>query len=73
MTVPSLLRYLSLFFFLMSLGSIAMMAPVILHNRRKENEKKELEKAKREENERNGIVVPEEGPLIIPNEANSIK
>jgi hypothetical protein len=57
----------------MSLGSIAMMAPVIIHNRKKENEKLALEKAKTEENERNGIVVPEEGPLIIPNEANSIK
>lgn len=34
----------------MSLGAIAMMAPVILHNRRKENEKLALEKANKEEN-----------------------
>jgi hypothetical protein len=47
MTVPSLLRYLSLFFLVMSLGSIAMMAPVILHNRRTANEKKAEEQAKK--------------------------
>ena len=38
--VPSLIRYLSLFYISMSLIAIGMMAPVMLHNRRVENEKR---------------------------------
>jgi hypothetical protein len=38
--VPSLIRYLSLFYICMGFGSVAMMAPVMIHNRRKENAKK---------------------------------
>lgn len=40
--VPSLIRYLSLFYITMGLASVAMMAPVMIHNRNKENEQRSL-------------------------------
>ena len=37
--VPTLIRWLSLFYFILSFLGIALMSPVLMHNRKQENEK----------------------------------